>query len=136
MNTEFLDGLISKYGNKGVLIDANLLLMYLLGSYDLAAMRAFKRTQQYSREDWQMMERLTRRFKKMVTTPNVITEVSNLAGQLGEPIKTRFFSQMAKGVERLTEEYCPSLDACLHQYFAKCGVTDCAIMNTVGITIS
>ncbi len=104
MNTGFLDELISKYENKGVLIDANLLLMYFLGFYDLRTMCAFKRTEKYSDEDWVLMRRLTSLFKKIVTTPNVITEVSNLAGQLGEPVKTEFFTHMAKSVEVLTEE--------------------------------
>jgi hypothetical protein len=129
MSPIFQDELISRYADKGALIDSNLLLAYFIGSYDSQAMLNFKRTRSFTVRDLDLMKKLLSLFKKIVTTPNVLTEVSNLAGQLGDAVRTNFLSQMAKKVEVLDEEYCASSQACSHQYFAKCGLTDAAMME-------
>ncbi len=129
MSRDSIDDLVERYKGRGALVDSNLLLMYCIGEYDVRAMQRFKRIRAYGVRDLTLMRRLLSLFKRIVTTPNILTEVSNLAGQLGDGLRAQFLSHLGKTVEILTEEYCPSATASQHQYFAKCGLTDSAIME-------
>ena len=68
--------LIDKYKSKGILIDANLALLYLVGSYDLRLVGdgKYKKLAKYNYEDYRLLLRLKNVFKKAVTTPHVLTD--------------------------------------------------------------
>jgi hypothetical protein len=78
--------LIDRYKAKGILIDANLALLYLVGSYDLRLVGdgKYKKLSKYNTEDYHLLFGLKNVFKKAVTTPHVLTEVSNLVNDLPE----------------------------------------------------
>jgi len=62
----------------GLVIDTNLLLLYLIGSYDPKRIDSFKRTRGiYSVDDFYLLEHIIRQFGGFSTTPNILTEVSN-----------------------------------------------------------
>ncbi|WP_163937201.1 hypothetical protein [Nostoc sp. UIC 10630] len=64
------------------------------------------------------------KFKKLVTTPNILTEVNSLANQLGEPERSQcftIFAQFSKNVALLDECYVKSLDAVNNDKFVKFG---------------
>ena len=77
-------GLIKKHRTKGVLINANLLVLYLVGSTNKNRIPTFKRTQVYTIEDFELLQGLIAYLGDVITTPHVLTEVSNLAN-LHEP---------------------------------------------------
>jgi rRNA-processing protein FCF1 len=129
MIPNFIDELILRYVKSGILIDTNLLLLFLMGAVDAKQIDKFKRTKQFTIEDFWLIEKLLDFFEIKVTTPNILTEVSNLAGQLSEPLKSRFLERLGEQVKILTEKYCPSVEACAHPYFNKCGLTDSAILS-------
>jgi hypothetical protein len=62
-----------------------------------------------------------------VTTPNILTEVNNLSGHFGEPMRSEYFRSIVRLVGVLDEEYVSSNQACAHPYFIKCGLTDAVI---------
>jgi hypothetical protein len=72
-------GLIKKHRTKGVLINANLLVLYLVGSTNKNRIPTFKRTQVYTIEDFELLQGLIAYLGDVITTPHVLTEVSNLA---------------------------------------------------------
>jgi hypothetical protein len=67
-------------------------------------------------------------FKALVTTPNILTEVSNLSGQLGEPLRLNYFEKFASGIGLLDENYIPSNKVSNMEEFKKFGLTDMGIM--------
>ncbi len=79
-----LSNTVNKYKTKGLLIDSNLLLLYFIGSYNIDLITSYKRTKKYTREDFYTLKDFTNSFNKLVTTPNILTEVSNLSTQLNE----------------------------------------------------
>jgi rRNA-processing protein FCF1 len=121
--------LVAKYQRSGALIDTNLLLLYLVGKVDTGRIPTFKRTKQYVVEDFHLMERLVSSFQRIVTTPNILTEVSDLAGQLSGELRARFFQQFREQIEILDEQYWPSKEVSLNEYFTRCGLTDSVIMS-------
>lgn len=81
--------LIGKYKSKGILFDANLALLYLVGAHDLRLVGdgKFNKLSNYTTDDYRLLLSLKCKFKKAITTPHVLTEVSNLINDLPEKKK-------------------------------------------------
>jgi hypothetical protein len=113
---------LSKYRAKGALLDTNLLLVYVVGKTHRSRLSDFHHTKQYE-QDFPMIERVVEFFPKIYTTPNVITEVSNLGKKLGAD----FFETLRKVVSVLDEQCCVSKDAAASAHFPKIGITDAGL---------
>lgn len=122
--------LIAKYQSKGVLVDANLLLLFFVGTVDRSLIGRFKRTRGFEVEDFELLSRLLAVFKKRIVTPNVLTEVSNLAGQLEGLHRRRVFATIRDAFDLLSvsEQYVPSRAATQRMDFLKYGLTDAALL--------
>jgi hypothetical protein len=124
------DSLLQKYQHGVALVDANLLLLYLVGKCDPRIIPRFPRTQKYTSEDFELLSKLLETFfRALVTTPNVLTEVSNLATKLSENERAAFFDQMRHSVATLDETYCPSRVAVEDRNYRTFGLTDATILN-------
>lgn len=124
MTGNVLAELVSKYQTQGVLVDANILLLYLVGGYDRKLIATFKRTQTFNIQDYDLVATFLSAFRSIVTTPNILTEVSNLSAQL----PTQYFERFRLQIEVLNEAYVPSATASSETYFARCGLTDAGMM--------
>lgn len=54
--------LLSKYYTKGILIDTNILLLYLIGRVNRERIPKFKRTVQFTPEDYDILLELVSKF--------------------------------------------------------------------------
>ena len=113
-----------KHRSRGALLDANLLLVYIVGKCARNQLPHFQHTKQYS-DDFGLVERLVEFFPVHHTTPNVLTEVSNLGKKLGVP----FFQTLSKVVHVLTEHYCCSEDAADNPGSQTFGLTDSILLS-------
>jgi rRNA-processing protein FCF1 len=128
---EYLKKLFYKYKNKGLLIDTNLLLVYFVGIYDRNLIGNFKRTITFTIEDFEKLQRAFIFFDRIVTTPNILTEVNSLSNQLPENIKLKYFDKIKEQISRLEESYVESKVICELTHFPKFGLTDTGIINLV-----
>ncbi|MEH1976625.1 MAG: PIN domain-containing protein [Nostoc sp.] len=129
---DLIASLVRRYCQKGILIDTNILLLFLVGSVNQERITKFNRTQQFIPEDYELLLAFIARFQKLVTTPNILTEVNSLANQLGEPERSQcfvIFAQFVKNVALLDEYYVNSLDAVNTEKFIKFGLTDSGILT-------
>jgi hypothetical protein len=117
------------YESKGILVDANLFLLLAVGLVDRALIQRCKRTKQYSPQEFDLLSRYLAQFKQRVTTPNVLTEVSNLAGCLSGNQKDRTFAAFSRIIANLREEYLPSGDLARQSEFLRFGLTDAAVIS-------
>lgn len=122
--------LIEKYRTKGILIDANLALLYLVGSFDqrLIGDGKFNKLSNYTIEDYLLLLRLKSRFKKAVTTPHVLTEVSNLTNDFPEQTKMRCLRKFYETFVEIDELTVSSKEAMLRPEFHFLGLTDSALV--------
>lgn len=123
----FIDELISEYRSRGVLVDSNIMLLWLVGRFDRDQIQRFKRTRKYTVEDFEVVAKLVSFFDAIVTTPHILTEVANLARQLPEDHHQRYFAEMAATVADSGERYATSRDLSAMVGFARFGLTDMAI---------
>ena len=117
------------FRKEGLLIDSNLLLLLFVGLYDRKRIEKFKRTSQFTLEDFELLSAFIRRFKEVATTPSILTEVSNLLGQLPEGLKNSFYRSFAYGLKSLHERYTPSRELGNENAFLQLGLTDTAILR-------
>ena len=119
--------LIEKHQAKGVLVDANLLVLLLVGRVNRRRIPAFKRTQNFTIEDSELLEHLVAWFGKLFATPHVLSQVSDLADLSGKDL--REIRQLFKLVveEQIEETYDPSRALVADSLFERLGLTDAAI---------
>jgi len=120
--------LLDRYRNKGILIDTNIFLLYLVGLVNRERIPRFKRTAQFIPEDYDLLLQIVNGFQKVITTPNIMTEVNSLANQLGEPERSQCLIIFANLISRITEEYMESHLVANQEMFSRFGLTDCGIM--------
>jgi rRNA-processing protein FCF1 len=124
--------LMQQYRARGVLVDTNILLLLFVGSFDRLLVTKFKRTRdRFTIKDFDFLSKFLAQFERMVTTPNILSEVNGLSNQIGEPVKTRFYSDFAKKIPLLHEEYVASKQAAQVEAFSKLGLTDSGILHLV-----
>jgi rRNA-processing protein FCF1 len=119
-------GLIEKHRANGLLIDTNLLILYLVGRTNKRRILTFKRTQTYAIEDFDLLERFISNFNKLITTPHVLTEVSNLASLHGKELRA-LRGAFRSLVEQMKEFFDESQSVVADASFDRLGLTDAAI---------
>jgi hypothetical protein len=119
---------VKKHRLSGLLIDSNLLLLLLVGRINRKRITAFKRTQKYTLGDFERLSQICAFFSRHWTTPQILTEVSNLSGQLTEPERGKFRAALASLVEVIDERYITSRLITSHSSFARLGITDAGLV--------
>ena len=98
--------LVNKHRANGLLIDTNLLILYLVGRTNQQRIGTFKRTRAYTQEDYHLLEDLIAHFKRIVTTPQILTETSNLTDMSGpelRKVRDRFRDSVEDADQSITE---------------------------------
>ncbi|MGB3205870.1 MAG: PIN domain-containing protein [Crinalium sp.] len=121
--------LIQRYKNKGILVDTNILLLAVVGAVNRSRISKFKRTEQFTPEDYDLLIGILDNFSKVVTTPNIMTEVNSFLNQIGEPDRHKCILMLADFTNKLNEFYIESKEAAKFNNFGKLGLTDCGIIN-------
>lgn len=120
-----------KYFNKGIFIDTNILLLLYIGSYDTNLIETFKRTNKFTKKDYKILTNFLSRFNKIITTPNVLTELDNFFNQLSSPIKEKVRLKLKEHIEVINENYIKSIDVTNSNKFLGFGLTDIGILNAI-----
>ena len=124
---DYIEHLLVEYRTKGVLVDANLLLLYVVGVYDPNWIERFKRTSKFVKDDFELLDRLLRHFQTVATTPPVLAEVSNFLGHLPEGARRDCTKLFCSLIPELDDAHCPSEELCGHPYSRRFRLTDTGI---------
>ena len=113
----------------GYFIDANLLILLAVGDEDPRLISRFDRLDEYSASDYEVLLEFLRRGRRIMVTPNCLTEASNLLGLHGEPQRTRFLQRLRDIILRSEEVVVPSATAVTSIVFDAYGLTDAALFE-------
>jgi hypothetical protein len=127
---DYFSEMLARYKSKGLLVDTNLFVLLLVGLLDPSYVEHFKRTRAFETEDFKLLTKLVAFFTRIVTTPNVLSEVSNLMRELPDDRHREVSLLFAWLANRYEEEYRPSKELVAHDHFAKFGLTDSSIIET------
>jgi hypothetical protein len=109
------------------MLDANLLILLLIGKTRRQLVQTHKRTSAFTVEDYDALEEIVKRFQLVATTPNVLTEASNLCTGFAGDDKNRFQQAIETYVYSFSEEYVPSRDVIANEIFSHCGLSDAVL---------
>lgn len=115
-----------------VLVDTNLLLVLLVGLLDRSLLTSFKRTRQYTVDDFEILSRFVAQYHDTVVTPHTLTETSNLLSQLEGDHRAAAFALFAHLIPKWREESVAASRVSSEGTFARLGVTDTALKLIAG----
>src|SRR5262245_26716632 len=118
--------LLDSYRQRGLLVDTNLLLLLVVGILDTSRIGTFKRTRTFTSADFDLLAGIVSRFSLIVTTPNILTEMSNL---LPEDLRAGCHALFAEQVPKFDEQYLPSKLLVAKTSFVRFGLTDTGIIE-------
>jgi hypothetical protein len=102
--------LLEKFRRLGILVDTNLMLLYFVGAFDVSFISRFKRTQNFSPADYTLLTLFLAEFSKIVTTPNILTEINSFSNQIEGKLKSDYYKVFADKISPLVEIYTSSSD--------------------------
>lgn len=122
------DEALKKYRRKGLLLDANLLLLLVVGRID-AQQIGKRKLSQYREEDWMILAKFVESFgSRLISTAHVLTEVSNLLSDWPlDSARARLFDSFKKMIEIVNEVPGDSGAASARAEFPFLGLTDCVL---------
>jgi hypothetical protein len=115
--------------SKIVILDCNVLLLLIVGIVDKKHIPKFKRTNVYSGQDYETLVELIK-HSKIVVTPNVLTEASNLLesynNQYGD---YSIFLGLRNFINSCDEKYFKSAELASQNSFLKLGLADISVVE-------
>lgn len=121
--------LIEKHRGRGVFLDANLLVLLLVGRVNLRRIESFKRTQNFTKNEYVLLEILLESFgHPLVATPHVLSQVSDLT-DLGGVEGTHIRRLFKTTIRTIDETYTPARKLVDHPAFERFGLGDASIAS-------
>lgn len=118
---------LERHRGRGVLIDANLLVLYLVGHVNRKRIANFRRTQSFTLKDFDLLVGLVNYLgPRIVSTPHVLSQTSDLTKLNGDELRA-VRDLMKALVEKIEEQYDPAKDLVSHPLFARLGLGDAGI---------
>lgn len=114
-----------------LLIDANLLVLLVVGMTARRLVRKHKRLREFSEDDYDLLTALLSAVDEVVVTPNTLTEASNLLKQHRDPERSSFLDGLKAVIKSSKEITVPSADASDNHAFRRLGLADAAILEIV-----
>jgi hypothetical protein len=119
--------LIEKHIGKGVFVDANLLVLLLVGSVNPKRIATFKRTQNFSVDDFRTLRSLVAWLgPRLIATPHVLSQVSDLT-DLSGPEAARIRQLLKTILEIVEEKYDAAKVLAAHRLFDRFGLGDASV---------
>ena len=117
---------------RSILVDTNILLLIVVGRTSPEIIKRFKRTETYDTKALELAVQIVSRFSGILTTANILTEVSNLLSK-GLDIASRYavWETFRALVPYLEERTISSGRLSRHAEFARLGLTDVGV-TTLG----
>jgi len=114
---------------EGIIVDTGILILFLIGSYDPNFIGDFKRTSNYSIDDFELLKKIFAYFKKLIITPQILAELSTLSitkgGIYGDKL-IHYLQAVVRFLESVEERYQKSNCLCGMELevIGKYGLTD------------
>lgn len=131
---ERLKKLVVQHKAKGIFLDTNVLLLFIFAVYQPSKI-GLKRLDKYVKEDGDLIKNYVNNFSRIITTPHILAETSNLARQISKDkhwveLATKLYplfctAQQDALIQLNINEY--TVDA---ELFEKLGLTDAYIAST------
>ena len=115
----------------GFFLDANLLVLLVVGSVGRDLIAKHRRLRRFATEDYEKLLELIAPVERVFVTPNTLTETSNLLAQHRDPERSRFFDRLRFIIQESEEVVVASAVAASNRAFQRLGLADAALLEMV-----
>lgn len=114
-----------------VLLDANLIVLLVVGMASPDYIEGHKRLTDYKISDYRLLTDLLSEFGQppLLATPHILAEASNLLNSGVEPRRTTIMNQFIAFVSHVEEIHVPATIAAQRQEFLRLGLSDAALLD-------
>jgi hypothetical protein len=112
-----------------VILDTNTLILLIVGRASKAYISKHKRTDKFTKFDFDNLNLLLARYDAQTTLPHVLTEASNLLDFGHGIMREEIFSEFKKFVTQQTEMAEPSISGVRSIIFDRLGLTDAMLFE-------
>jgi len=118
--------MIERYRSKGLMLDSNLLLLHLIGSVNdsFVGSGRYNKLSGFNTQQVLILNQLIAEFGSVVTTAHILTEVSNLVGDLHDLGRRQIWGQFVSTLEVIGEQSISSYQVARRAEFQYLGLTD------------
>jgi predicted nucleic acid-binding protein len=113
-------------GGAGLLVDTNLLVLFVIGTVNLDRIETFKRTRKYIKSDYDLLVRVLAKFNPLYSVAHVLAEVSNLTHLTGSE-RQHARLVLKETISSLNEAEMSSERAAEDRFYQDLGLVDAAI---------
>ena len=122
--------------SKAVVVDTNLLLLILVGSTNPEYIKKHRRLYPvYNARHFDLILGLLVRAPKVICTAHILTEASNLARQIPDPMRSEIMATFKRFIDLAEERQVKGAQATEQPSFLRLGLTDAAILSLDPIDI-
>ncbi len=115
-----------------VVVDANLLVLLVVGTASKEYIARHKRLTDYTAEDFELLGLILSDFSEIVLLPHILTEVSNIARQIDSPARAEVQAVLRRLIQSCAEFPVQSLHGAQREEFDRLGLTDAVILHFCG----
>ena len=116
---------------RSLALDANVLVLLIVGNVDRQAIPLHKRSRQFTEADFELLLETIKGFDRWVVTTSVLTEASNLLAHTHESLKERLLAALGQFVAIASEERPESRLVVAESVFTRLGLTDAGLITCV-----
>jgi hypothetical protein len=109
--------------------DTNILLLVLVAQTDVSLLKTFKRVQNFTSEDIELLREVLRPFQRLATTPHVLAETSNFLDQAPQYRRVSLTDALRNFIRSHTEFYEESRLLAERDEFAELGLSDAGLSS-------
>jgi len=114
-----------------ILLDSTVFILLLVGSASRTYIARHKALSSYTEEDYDLLVSYLQKADRLVVTPHVLTETSNLAKRIWSPAREAIYLALKEITETLREASEASTVAMKRPEFIRLGLTDAALLGVV-----
>jgi hypothetical protein len=122
---DYLSHLVGKYKKKGIFVDSEVLLLFIVGSKDPNLIRKTGCTEKFDENDFILVSEFIEAFDYKITSPHILTEVSDLLGESND-----FHTILQIYINLAEEKILTSREIAKSPSFLKFGLADSAIVES------
>ena len=112
-----------------VLIDTNLLVLFIVGATDTSLIQEHKRLTQFAKKDFFNLSEYMAQYSNITTTPHVLAETSNFLLDTKIYAREAVMTYFKAFVDGLLEQYVPARSIVQSIAFSRLGVADAGLLS-------
>lgn len=123
-----IEEVIKKQIGKRLIIDTNLLILLIIGRYNINLISDHRKLRNYDNHDYNFVNFMARKSKVIYLTPGIISEVTNHLNP-SDKHYSKYFNKLISILQAFKEEYQSKNVLLVLSSFEKLGYTDSAIID-------